>query len=83
MLRRYLREDQCVVPFFLDEIQLLDSANRAAVLTTARKLGFLAITAAPEAVSEVEALYFLQPRQGRIILRKRHRIGVKLESPPA
>lgn len=83
VLRRYLREDQCVVPFFLDEIQLLDSANRAAVLTTARKLGFLAITAAPEAVSEVEALYFLQPRQGRIVLRQRHRIGVKLESPPA
>ena len=80
VLRRYLREDQCVVPFFLDEIQLLDPANRAAVLTTARKLGFLAITAAPEAVSEVEALYFLQPRQGRIVLRQRHRIGVTLES---
>jgi septal ring factor EnvC (AmiA/AmiB activator) len=83
VLRRYLREDQCVVPFFLDEIQLLDSANRSAVLTTARKLGFLAITAAPEAVSEVEALYFLQPRQGRIVLRQRHRIGVRFQSPVA
>jgi hypothetical protein len=83
VLRRYLREDRCVVPFFLDEIQLLDSANRSAVLTTARKLGFLAITAAPEAVSEVEALYFLQPRQGRIVLRQRHRIEVKLESESA
>ncbi len=80
VLRRYLREGQCVVPFFLDEIQLLDPANRAAVLTTARKLGFLAITAAPEAVSEVESLYFLQPRQGRIVLRQRHRIGIRLES---
>src|SRR5207245_6393454 len=78
VLRRYLREDQSVVPFFLDEIQLLDLANRAAVLSTARKLGFLAITAAPEAISEVDSLYFLQPRRGRIVLRQRHRINVKL-----
>ena len=83
VLRRYLREDQSVVPFFLDEIQLLDLANRAAVLSTARKLGFLAITAAPEAISEVDSLYFLQPRQGRIVLRQRHRINVKLGQAPA
>ncbi len=78
VLRRYLREGQCVVPFFLDEIQALDPANRAAVLSTARKLGFVAITASPEAITEVDALYFLQPQQGRIVLRQRHRIGVKV-----
>jgi hypothetical protein len=78
VLRRYLREDQCVVPFFLDEIQALDPANRAAVLSTSRKLGFLAITASPEPVTEVDSLYFLQPQQGRIVLRERHRVGVKL-----
>jgi hypothetical protein len=83
VLRRYLREDQCVVPFFLDEIQALDPANRSAVLTTSRKLGFLAITASPEPVTEVDALYFLQPQQGRIVLRERHRIGVKLQPAPA
>lgn len=77
VLRRYLREDQCVVPFFLDEIQALDPANRSAVLSMARKLGFLAITAAPEAVSEVDGLYFLQATKGRIVLRDRHRVGVK------
>ncbi|MEO6184517.1 MAG: hypothetical protein ABIP71_15730, partial [Verrucomicrobiota bacterium] len=77
ILRRYLREDQCVVPFFLDEIQTLDPANRSAVLSMARKLGFIAITAAPEAVSEVDALYFLQAVQGRIVLGNRHRVGVK------
>jgi hypothetical protein len=75
-----LREDQCVVPFFLDEIQALDPANRAAVLSTSRKLGFLAITASPEPVTEVEALYFLQPQQGRIVLRRQHRVGVKLQA---
>jgi hypothetical protein len=79
VLRRYLREDRCVVPFFLDEIQALDPANRAAVLSTARKLGFIAIAAAPEPVTEVDALYFLQPQQGRIVLRHRHRVGVNLK----
>ena len=82
VLRSLLREDAskallCEVPFFLDEIHSLDPVNRHAVLTTARKLGFIAITAAPESVSEVDALYFIQPQQGRIVLRHRHRIGVK------
>ena len=79
ILQRYLREGQCVVPFFLDEVQDLDPANRAELLSSARKLGFVAITAAPEAISEVDALYFLQPQNGRIILRHRHRVGVKLQ----
>lgn len=35
------------------------------------------ITAAPKAVSEVDALYFVQPHNGKIILRKRHRMSVK------
>lgn len=65
------------MPFFLDEIQTLDPANRHAILRTARQLGFIAITAAPEAVSEVDALYFLQPQNGRIVLRNKHRVTVK------
>lgn len=82
VLRNLLREDAskallCEVPFFLDEIHSLDPINRHAVLITAHKLGFIAITAAPESVSEVDALYFLQPQQGRIVLRRSHRIGVK------
>jgi hypothetical protein len=82
VLRSLLREDAskallCEVPFFLDEIHSLDATNRHAILVTARKLGFIAITAAPESVSEVDALYFLQPHQGRIVLRHRHRVGVK------
>lgn len=82
VLRSLLREDStksllCEVPFFLDEVHSLDAINRHAILATARKLGFIAITAAPESVSEVDALYFLQPDQGRLVLRNRHRIGVK------
>ena len=77
LLKDRLRRDDCAVPFFLDEIQTLDPANRHAILRTARQLGFIAITAAPEAVSEVDALYFLQPQNGRIVLRNKHRVTVK------
>lgn len=82
VLRSLLREDShknlhCEVPFFLDEVHSLDAINRNAILTMARKLGFIAITAAPDSVSEVDALYFLQPRDGRFVLRNRHRVGVK------
>jgi hypothetical protein len=82
LLKSQLKRDDCRVPFFLDEIQILDPSNRHEILNTARKLGFLAITAAPEAVSEVDTLYFLQPRKGRIMLRNRHRVGVKIEPEP-
>lgn len=79
LLKDQLRGGDCAVPFFLDEIQTLDPANRRAILRTARQLGFIAITAAPEAVSEVDAIYFLQPKQGRIVLRQQHHIGIKLQ----
>ncbi len=68
------------MPFFLDEIQTLDPANRQAILRTARQLGFIGITAAPEAVSEVDSLYFLQPQDGRIVLRHKHRVTLKRAS---
>ncbi len=77
LLKSQLRRDDCAVPFFLDEIQSLDPANRHAILNLARQLGFIAITAAPGAVSEVDALYFLQSKNGRIVLKRKHRVGVK------
>jgi len=39
----------------LDEIESLDDDNRAAILSEAKRLGFIAVTAAPKAVSEVDA----------------------------
>jgi len=80
LLKDQLRRDDCAVPFFLDEIQTLDPANRQAILGTARQLGFIGITAAPEAVSEVDSLYFLQPQDGRIVLRHKHRVTLKRAS---
>ncbi len=82
VLRSLLREDAsrslvCEVPFFLDEIHSLDAVNRHAILATARRLGFIALTAAPESVGEVVSLYFLRPQQGRIVLRQAHRVGVR------
>ena len=77
LLKHQLRRDDCAVPFYLDEIEALDDPNREAILRTARQLGFIAITAAPKAVSEVDALYFLQPKNGRIVLRQSHRVQVK------
>jgi hypothetical protein len=82
VLRSLLREDSqrdllSEIPFFLDEIYSLDSVNRRAILTTSRKLGFIAITAAPESVSEVDALYFLQPQKGRIVVKNSHRFSIR------
>ena len=72
------------MPFFLDEIQTLDPVNLARLFCAPPgKLGFIAITAAPEAVSEVDTLYFLQPQKGRIVLRHKHRVSVKRMSPAA
>ncbi len=77
VLKSQMRSGACHVPFFLDEIQTLDPANRSAILITAQKLGFVAITASPDSVSEVNYLYFLQPEKGRIVLRNKHHIGIK------
>lgn len=83
VLRSMLKEDPkkltplSRVPFFLDEVHSLDAINRRAVLGMAKDLGFMAITAAPEPVSEVNALYFLRPVNGRLVLRNELRIGVR------
>lgn len=82
VLRSLLREDAnksllCEIPFFLDEIHSLDGVNRHAIVDMARRLGFIAITAAPSSVSEVDTLYYLKPKKGRIVLRRGHRVGVK------
>jgi len=85
VLRSMLKEDPkkhtplSRVPFFLDEVHSLDAVNRKAVLSMARDLGFMAITAAPEPVSEVDSLYFLRPVNGRLVLRNELRIGVKYD----
>ena len=58
VLKSQLRKEDVAVPSFLDEIEKLDAANRRAVLQTAKALGFIAITAAPSAVGEVNTCCF-------------------------
>lgn len=82
LLRGQLRRDDCEIPFYLDEIESLDDGNRRSILREARRLGFIAVTAAPKAISEVDALYFLQPQNGRIVLRQCHRVGVRAARNP-
>lgn len=78
VLKSLLHKDDVAIPFFLDEIETLDPANRRAVIQTAKKLGFIAITAAPSAVGEVDACYFLEPdKRGRVVLTNIQRLNLK------
>lgn len=80
VLKSLLHKDDVAVPFFLDEIEKLDPTNRRAVLQTAKELGFIAITAAPSAVGEVDACYFLEPNsQGRVVLTDAQRLSLRLK----
>lgn len=78
VLKSLLHKDDVAIPFFLDEVEKLDPTNRRAVLQTAKKLGFIAITAAPSAVGEVDACYFLEPNsRGRVMLTDVQRLSLK------
>lgn len=75
VLKSLLHKDDVAVPFFLDEIERLSPANQRAIIQMAKKLGFIAITAAPSAVGEVDACYFLEPdERGRVVLTEVQRL---------
>lgn len=83
VLKSLLHKEDVAIPFFLDEIQDLDPANQRAVIQTAKKLGFIAITAAPSAIGEVDACYFLEPnKRGRVVLTEDQRLAMKAKSQP-
>lgn len=83
VLKSLLHKDDVAIPFFLDEVEKLDPTNRRAVLQTAKKLGFIAITAAPSAVGEVDACYFLEPNsRGRVMLTDVQRLSLKPKTGP-
>jgi hypothetical protein len=83
VLKSLLHKEDVAVPFFLDEIERLDTANRGAIIRTAKELGFIAITAAPSAVGEVDSCYFLEPdERGRIVLTDAQRLSLKSKAEP-
>ena len=86
VLKSLLHKDDVTIPFFLDEIGALDPANQRAIIQTAKKLGFIAITAAPIAVGEVDICYFLEPnKRGRVLLTDDQCLILrpKTDPPPA
>jgi hypothetical protein len=83
VLKSLLHKEDVAIPFFLDEIQDLDPANQRAVIQTAKKLGFIAITAAPSAIGEVDSCYFLEPdNRGRVVLTDDQRLSMKVKTQP-
>jgi hypothetical protein len=69
LLRGLLGGADVQVPFYLDECSSLDHDNLTAIVHTARRMGFIAILASPEAMDAAEKLYFLEEQPGgRVIL---------------
>jgi hypothetical protein len=86
LLRGLLGGADVQIPFYLDECSSLDQANLTAIVNMARKMGFIAILASPEAMDAADKLYFMEEnKDGRVILDPRasmlriERRGVKPE----
>jgi hypothetical protein len=68
LLQGLLGEKEVSIPFYLDEASSLDRENLAAIVREARKMGFVAVLASPEAMEAADSLYFLRENNGRIML---------------
>ncbi len=72
LLQGLLVDDSANVPFYLDECSSLDSENLRSIVQEARKLGFIAVLASPEAMDAANHLYYLSEHQGRVTLNPKH-----------
>lgn len=68
LLKGLLGDKEVSIPFYLDEASSLDRENLAAIVQEARKMGFVAVLASPEAMEAADSLYFLRESNGRIFL---------------
>ncbi|WP_028586101.1 coiled-coil domain-containing protein [Desulfogranum mediterraneum] len=68
LLKGLLGDREVSIPFYLDEASSLDRENLAAIVREARKMGFIAVLASPEAMEAADSLYFLRENNGRIML---------------
>lgn len=71
LLKGLLGDKEVSIPFYLDEASSLDRENLAAIVQEARKMGFIAVLASPEAMEAADSLYFLREKKGRIMLDPR------------
>lgn len=68
LLKGLLGDKEVTIPFYLDEASSLDRENLTAIVDEARKMGFVAVLASPEAMEAADSLYFLREKNGRIML---------------
>lgn len=68
LLKGLLSDKEVSIPFYLDEASSLDRENLASIVQEARKMGFIAVLASPEAMEAADALYFLRESNSRIML---------------
>jgi hypothetical protein len=68
LLKGLLGDKEVSIPFYLDEASSLDRENLSAIVQEARKMGFVAVLASPEAMEAADSLYFLRENNGRIML---------------
>jgi len=68
LLKGLLTNKDVSIPFYLDEASSLDRDNLAAIVAEARRMGFVAVLASPEAMEAADHLYFLREDNGRVIL---------------
>jgi len=68
LLKGLLGDKEVTIPFYLDEASSLDRENLAAIVQEARKMGFVAVLASPEAMEAADSLYFLREKKDRIML---------------
>ena len=68
LLKGLLRDKEVSIPFYLDEASSLDRDNLTSIVHEARKMGFIAVLASPEAMEAADSLYFLRETEGRIML---------------
>ncbi len=69
LLREVLGEADVQIPFYLDECSSLDRSNLRAIVNAARRMGFIAVLASPEAMDVADKLYYINEQEdGRVVL---------------
>jgi hypothetical protein len=72
VIRSYLRDNQASIPFFLDEVNNLDTGNFSGIVEFSRELGFEGIYAAPLPSPAIRRFYAINYNGDRIVVREEH-----------
>jgi hypothetical protein len=72
VIKSYLRDDQAAIPYFLDEVNNLDTGNFSGIVEFSRQLGFEGIYAAPLPSPAIRRFYTINYNGDRIVVRDEH-----------